>query len=84
MISEKRRREILRELGEDARQFAEGWRLASAYGKAGDTKMRDFFMNSIMQPSRLPHTAEEKAWLKSSFMEQASKRLKEIPSKSIS
>jgi len=50
MISDKRRREILKELGEDARQFAEGWRLASAYGKAGDTKMRDYFMNSIMQP----------------------------------
>jgi hypothetical protein len=62
MISDKRRREIMRELKEGTKEFAEAWRLASAYGKAGDTKMRGYFMRSV-KTKRRKRTPEEKAWV---------------------
>jgi hypothetical protein len=73
MISDKRRREILSELREDGRRFAEAWRLASAYRKAGDKLMARYFMKSV-KIKRRKHSPEEKAWV----MEIAHKRFMEL------
>ena len=61
MLTDKRRREIIRQWREGAKEFAEAWRLAGAYGRAGDTKMRDYFMRSVKTKRTKLHTPEEKA-----------------------
>jgi hypothetical protein len=62
MISDQRRREILREMKEGAKEFAEAWRLAAAYRKAGNIKMAKYFMNSV-KVKRRKRTPEETAWI---------------------
>jgi hypothetical protein len=75
MITYKRRREILSDMKEGTKEFVEAWRLAGAYGKAGDTVMRDYFMKSVKgRKSKLVLSPEEKAWV----IELANKRFMEL------
>ena len=66
-VSFKRRHEIAQE----AKEFAEAYKLAVVYARAGDTEMANFFLNSVKLNRSSP---EEKAWI----IEQAQKRMYEL------
>ena len=65
IINAKRRREVAQE----AKKFGEAYKLASAYGKAGNTDMAKIFINSVKISK-----ASETTWL----IRQALRRMHEL------
>lgn len=62
-----------REIAQEAKRFAEAFRLADAYAKAGDKMMAAYFRNSIAI-KRCKYDPAEAA----SIMEAARKRIQEL------
>lgn len=67
-ISLKRRRQIAQE----AREFHEAWKLASAYGTAGNSEMASRTLDTVKVSK--PKSPDEEAWL----LKRAKKRIGEL------